>query len=200
MKVKYLLILTLLAAGLLLSGCYLDSPRTLGTPMPTLIPATPAQFASLAVPPTPAGKTTCRVHAVDLLGAWAAANAPETAPFLFTDLDGQTCQGSFAADIEPLFMTSNLWYPGAPACNTCHSADVKLAWAQLDLSSYAGVLAGSRRASPEAKGNNILGISEAGVDWGKAILHTQLASLRMPPGRPASANDPAGPVVSAGSR
>lgn len=200
MKASVSLILILLAAGLLLSACYIDSPRTLGTPMPTIIPATPAQFASLAIPPTPAGKTVCQVHAVDLLGAWATANAPQNDPFPFTDLDGETCQGSFAADIEPLFTTSNLWYPGAPACKTCHYADVKLAWAQMDLSSYAGILAGSRRVSAQATGNNILGISPAGVDWSKAILHTQLTSLRMPPGRPASANDPQGPLVNAGSR
>lgn len=200
MKPNRRLILTLLAAGLLLSACYLDSPRTLGTPMPTIIPATPAQFASLVIPPTPAGKSLCQVYAVDLLGAWATANAPESDPFPFTDVDGQTCQASFEADIQPLFTTPNLWYSGAPACNTCHYADVKLAWAQLDLSSYAGILAGSRRTGPEAKGNNILGLSAAGVNWGQAILYTQLTTLRMPPGRPPSANDPRGPLVSAGSR
>ncbi|MFM8321876.1 MAG: hypothetical protein ACKOC5_13265 [Chloroflexota bacterium] len=53
--------------------------------------------------------------------------------------------------------------------------------------------------TPDAKGNNILGISEAGTDWSKAILFTQLTTGRMPPGRPAGM-DPNGPVISAGTK
>ncbi len=213
------MVLGLLAVGLalVLSGCYANSLRSLGTPMPTLIPATPPQFVSLPVqadlaaavsapagtpqgtPAAPQEKTPCRVRAGELLGAWVAAQAPESDSFPFTDAAGETCQGTFSDDIQPLFTKSNTWYAGAPPCITCHYGDLKNAWAQLDLSSYAGILAGSRRASPEAKGNNILGMSDAGVDWGKAILYTQITTHRMPPGRPAN-DDPNGPLVTAGSK
>jgi hypothetical protein len=209
-RTKGFVILGLLALLVLpmLSGCYANSTRTLGTPIPTQIPATPPQFASLPIrevvlASTP-GRTVCKVKAVDLLGAWVTAGAPETDPFAFTDLSGDTCQGTFAEDIQPLFTLSNTWYPAAPPCTSCHYEDLTKAQAQLDLSSYAGILAGSRRASPEAKGNNILGMSDAGTDWSKAILSTQLTTFRMPPGHPAAtqpaAGDQAGPVVPAGSK
>lgn len=200
----FTLVLLALLVVLALSGCYANSTRILGTPIPTQIPATPPRFVSLPIQPTETGKTVCRVKAVDLLGAWVTAGAPETDPFPFADVSGDTCQGTFAVDIQPLFTVSNAWYSGAPPCISCHYADLKNSWAQLDLSSYAGILAGSRRASPETKGNNILGMSDGGTDWSKAILYTQLATFRMPPGHPAAtqaaAGDPAGPVVPAGSK
>ena len=77
----------------------------------------------------------------------------------------------------------------------------------MDLSSYAGILAGSRRANAEPKGNDILG----GGNWDDALLHkmlyapdgkTQLDPVRpaMPLGRsdlnpPIDAN---GPIIPAG--
>ncbi|MFM8321877.1 MAG: hypothetical protein ACKOC5_13270 [Chloroflexota bacterium] len=124
-----LLLVVLLA--LALAGCYPASTQTLGTPMPTFVSANPPQFVSLDVPPTPQGQSVCRVKAVDLLGAWVAAGAPESDPFPFTDLAGDACQGSYAADIQPLFIRSNVWYPGVAACSTCHNADLVNAWAQL---------------------------------------------------------------------
>ena len=189
------IVVIFLFAALLLSACGGPNTATLGTPMPPAIPATPPQFASLDVQPPAAGQEPCRVHAVELIGAWVTAGAKETEPFPFTDLDGQSCQGDYAADIQPLFVHSNVWYTGAPACVTCHYAETATAWTQLDLSSYAGVVAGSRRATPDAKGTDILG---AGT-WEKAILFTQFNTLRMPPGRPAG-SDPKGPVIAAGVR
>ena len=195
-----LLVVILIGALVWLSACGAPNTKQLGTPMPTLIPATPPQFIALPVggmelrfTPTAAAQTACQVHAVDLIGAWAAAGAPETEPFPFTSVNGENCKGAFAADILPLFNTSNLWYTGAPACVTCHYADVTLAWAQLDLSSYAGIMAGSRRDSADAKGGSILGDG----NWEKAILLTQLKSGRMPPGGPPGRN-PQGPLVYAG--
>jgi hypothetical protein len=188
-----LLVAILIGAVVWLSACGAPNTQQLGTPMPTMIPATPPQFIVLPVTPTAAGQQTCQVHAVDLLGAWASAGAPETDPFSFTSVSGDTCKGTFAADIQPLFKTSNLWYEGAPACVVCHYADVGVAWAQLDLSSYAGIMAGSRRPSDTEKGGTILGDG----NWEKAILLTQLKSGRMPPGG-APGRNPQGPVVSAG--
>ncbi len=188
-----------------LAGCYGQSRATLGTPIPTYIPATPPQMAALELPPpapadaTPQPGDPCRVHAMDLLGAWVTAQTPESDPFPFTGLDGAACEATFQADVLPLFTQANLWYAGAPPCIACHYNDVKTAWAQLDLSSYAGILAGSRRASAEAKGSNILGQSDAGSDWNKAILFTQISSGRMPPGHPPVSDNP-GPVVQAGVR
>ena len=195
MKPQIILIFLLLAAVLLAACSSGPNTATLGTPMPVAVPPTPPQFASLAAPPPAAGQEPCRVHAVDLLGAWVTAGAKETDPFSFTDFQGEACQGTYAADVQPLFSRSNVWYTGAPACITCHYADTATAWAQLDLSSYAGVIAGSRRATPDAKGTDILGAG----NWEKSILFTQLNTLRMPPGRPAG-SDPKGPPVDAGVR
>jgi hypothetical protein len=54
----------------------------------------------------------------------------------------------------------------------------------MDLSSYAGILAGSRRASADAKGNDILGSG----NWGQSKLNEHLFVLKlMPFGRPPGA-------------
>ena len=149
--------------------------------------ATPSE-----APASAAGK--CRVRALDLLGAWAAAKAPETDPFLITDQDGQTCQAVFAADVLPLFSQANLWYTGAPSCRTCHGPDVGISYARLSLSDYAGIMAGSGRSSAQENGEDILG----GGDWQKSSLYDVLHGGLMPPNRPADVN-PDGPVIYAGS-
>jgi hypothetical protein len=162
------------------------------TPIPTLIPATlPA--ASAAAMNDNAGK--CQVRAVDLIGAWVNANKPEKNSFVFNDSKGKECLATFANDVQPLFITPNLWYPGAIACTTCHSADLKVAAAQMNLTTYADMLAGSRRADGAAKGNDIIGESGA---WEKARLYVVLSTRFMPMGVPAT-NNPAGPLVWAGA-
>jgi len=116
-------------------------PQT--TPIPTLIPATlPAPKVGADAAPA---KPRCRVAAVDLIGAWVDAGYSETEPFPFTDVKGQTCTATFAEDVQKLFLEANIWYDGAPACTTCHYADVVKATQNMDLSSYAGILAGSQR-------------------------------------------------------
>ncbi len=160
------------------------------TPMPTLIPATlpPADLSGAA------GPAKCRIGAIDLLGLWVEAGTPESDSFSFTDVDGKECQATFAEDVQPLFTESNLWYTGAVACVTCHHSDVTTASANMDLSSYAGILAGSYRTG-EGAGNDILG----GGDWQQAILFQKLSTGEMPLGRPASIPiDEHGPVISAG--
>jgi hypothetical protein len=138
--------------------------------------------------------TSCSIHAVDLIGAWVTAGSPETDPFSFTDINGKSCQGTFDADVLPLFITANLWYAGAPSCRTCHGPDVSISYARMDLSSYQGIMAGMARESTQAKGDDILG----GGNWEKAELNNVLSSGQMPPNKPAGL-DPKGPLIAAGS-
>ncbi len=161
------------------------------TPIPTLIPAS----LPLAAPGEQETKVSCQVTAVDLIGAWVNAGYPESDSFTFTDINEKDCTATFAGDVQKLFLEGNLWYSGAPACTTCHSAELNEATASMDLSTYEGMLAGSRRASSDETGNDILG---NGV-WEDSMLYTQLYVKQvMPFGRPPEV--PAeGPVIFAGS-
>lgn len=193
--------------GLYFFGCQTNNTCTgialpVTTPIPTLIPATlPApQVGAAAVAATP----KCRVAAADLVAAWIDAGYPETDPFSFTDVKGQTCTATFQADVQRLFLEANVWYDGAPACTTCHNADIANNQKNMDLSSYAGILAGSNRVGDKAaKGDDILG----GGDSQKALLYlmlyapggqTTINRPAMPLGRPASVPDK-GPIISAGT-
>ena len=160
------------------------------TPIPTLVPATlPVQQANAG-----GAAAKCKVAAVHLIGAWVSAGYSETEPFTFTDADGQTCQAAFKKDVQPLFLESNLWYAGALACASCHNSDVANASANMDLSSYQGMLMGSRRTDPTAKGNDIFG----GGVWENSLLYEMLYVRKyMPLGRPPEL--PAeGPIIYAG--
>ena len=170
------------------------------TPVPTLLAATmPApKVGAEAVAATP----KCSLAALNLIGAWVSAKYPEKDTFTFTDAKGANCTATFKDDVQRLFVTPNLWYDGAPACTTCHYADVAKATMNMDLSSYAGIVAGSHRVNGAAKGNDILG----GGNWADALLHkmlfapdgkTAIGRPAMPLGRPATV--PAeGPMISAG--
>lgn len=149
------------------------------TPIPTLIAAT------LPAPQVAAGPAKCAVRAVDMFASWINSGYPETEPFDVVSQDGSLCTASFKVDVLPVFNEANLWYPGAPACTTCHNTTLAATGAQMDLSSYSGILAGSRRASPDAKGNDILG----GGNWEQSLLYEVLITRRgqalaMPLGRP----------------
>ena len=162
------------------------------TPIPTIIPAAmPVAQAGDAAP-----KVACQVTAVGLIGAWVDAGYPEDEAFTFTDVNGAECTGEYGEDVTPLFQEGNLWYTGAPACTTCHNSTLVEATAAMDLSSYEGILAGSRRASADVQGNDILG----GGIWEDSLLYTQLyVEQVMPQGRPADV--PAeGPVIFAGGQ
>lgn len=175
-------------------------PQSDLTPIPTLraatLPAPKVGAEALAVTPK------CSIAALNLIGAWVSSGYSEKEAFSFTDLKGQNCAATFKDDVQKLFVTPNLWYDGAPACTTCHYALVAKAVKNMDLSSYAGILAGSNRVNGAAKGNDILG----GGNWADALLHkmlfapngkTLIGRPAMPFGRPATV--PAeGPVISAG--
>lgn len=134
------------------------------TPIPTLIPATmPAMeitTGQIAV------SDQCRIIAVDLIGAWVAAGSSETDIFQFIDSNGKNCEATFA-EVKPLFVEANLWYSGSLSCVSCHSVDVSVSPAQLDLSSYAGIIAGSHRADAESSGTDILGAGS----WKSSLLY-----------------------------
>ena len=141
------------------------------TPIPTLLPATlPAKetgSGELAI------SNQCRVLAVDLIGAWVAAGSSETEVFQFTDINRQNCESTFE-EVRPLFIEANFWIPGSLSCVSCHSVDVTISPAQLDLSSYAGILAGSRRADAESKGTDILGAGK----WDGSLLYEFLSTSK----------------------
>ncbi|MBN2387921.1 MAG: hypothetical protein JXB85_12960 [Anaerolineales bacterium] len=192
------LFLILFLAALYFGNCgfgqecgYSNLPEIIHTPIPTLLPA------SLPTPQTGPGSaaaTRCTVQAETLLAAWVNAGVPERQPFAFTDVNGIACQATFA-DLQPLFAEGNLWYTGAVACTTCHNSTLSAAAAGMDLSDYTGILAGSRRASLEASGNDILG----GGDWAASKLNEQLFVLeKMPFGRPQGAVPAGGPTLLAG--
>lgn len=159
------------------------------TPIPTLLPAT------LPAMETGNGKVVtsdqCRVAAMDLIGAWVDAGASETEAFQFTDMNGQNCESVFG-EVKPLFVEANFWVPGSLACVSCHSVDVTISPAQLDLSSYAGIIAGSRRADAESKGTDILGAGK----WQGSLLYEFLSTNKADvPGHTETVSDL---VISAG--
>jgi hypothetical protein len=138
------------------------------TPVPTLIPAT------LPAIEMPAGDVVapdvCRVAAVDLIGAWVEAGSSETEAFQFTDVNERDCEATFA-DVKPLFVNANLWYSGPLSCVSCHSVDLAVSPAELDLSSYEGILAGSRRAEDGSEGTDIL----TDGNWRSSLLYRFIA-------------------------
>ncbi|NMB86884.1 MAG: hypothetical protein GYA17_00910 [Chloroflexi bacterium] len=165
------------------------------TPIPTLIPAT-AVAAPVLYQQTNVIQGDCPIAALDLIGAWVTAGKPETDPFEFQGMDGSTCQGTFEDDIHPLFTVPNLWFTGAIACSSCHGPEVNQSAAQMDLSTYAGVLAGSRRESPDdPKGEDILG---SDTSWEESKLYIQIFTRQMPMGRPIDSPQK-GPTVHAGT-
>lgn len=160
------------------------------TPIPTLIPAgMPALDLEGDAP-----KVACQVTAVGLIEAWVTVGYSETESFTLTDANGLICTATFTEDVQKLFLEGNIWYSGAPACTTCHNTTLNEATASMDLSSYQGMLLGSRRTGVAA-GNDIFGDGT----WEDSLLYKQLYVLRaMPQGRPADV--PAeGPVIFAGS-
>jgi mono/diheme cytochrome c family protein len=166
-------------------------PAIIHTPIPTLAPASlPTQAAAL---PT-AARAVCSVTGRDLLNGWVSAGYTETQPFNFRDINGNICQATFT-DVSTLFNQPNIWYPGALSCDACHNSDVSIAAAGLDMSSYAGILAGAKRTSSVSQGEDILG----GGNWEKSILNEQLFVYQlMPFGAPPGVLAANGPILQAG--
>ncbi len=145
-------------------------------PLPTLTPE------RTAPPPTEAASALaetsgCQVKAVDLIGAWVDAGASDSTPFEFTDLDGNTCEGTFTDDILPLFTQANAWFDGSPACASCHNGNTETSLHEMDLTSYEGIMKGGDVLSAPP-GSPII----VPGDWKASKLRGRLRNNRMPPG------------------
>jgi hypothetical protein len=117
------------------------------------------------------------VAATDLIGAWVSAGHPETEPFPFTDLNGQSCEGTFA-DIQPLFVENSIWFLGSLGCVSCHNADLTDRSAGLDLTSYQAISLGTKRvAGSSSAGTDIFG----GGDLEKSLLYQVLTKRGLTP-------------------
>jgi hypothetical protein len=162
----WLSIIYVSSCGLTLT-CGQAAQKVERTPIPTLIPAahSEAQMGEGA-----AEFNKCEVAATDLIGAWIAAESPETESFTFSDVNGDPCEGMYAADIQPLFVENSLWYKGAIGCVSCHNADLSERSAGLDLTTYAAIAMGSGRADAASKGSDILG----GGVMDKSVLYDVL--------------------------
>ena len=167
-------------------------PEIIHTPIPTLIPAT---LPAVGMGTSEVVEAKCTVTARMLLSTWVSSGFPEADTFQFQDINGNTCQATFT-DVQPLFSEANLWYDGALACSSCHNSDIATSSANMDLSSYAGILAGGKRTSPEAIGEDILG----GGSWDQSKLNDMLfVKQQMPFGRPPGAVALDGPTMLAGT-
>ncbi|NJC98633.1 MAG: hypothetical protein C3F07_16670 [Anaerolineales bacterium] len=174
--------------------CHQAAPLVDRTPIPTLIPVSHSE-SQMGSGMTEFDK--CQIHASDLVGAWVAAGYPETDPFPFVDTSGQNCTGTYAEDIQPLFVENSLWHPGALGCISCHNADLTDRSGGLDLTSYNGIVLGSRRVpgSTLSKGNDILG----GGDWQTSLLYEVLVNQGLAPQGHSADAPVTDPILYAGS-
>ena len=152
-------------------NCIQGAQLVVRTPIPTLIPVKHAQGQGQPQP-APAEFNKCKVGAVDLIGAWMEAGHTETEAFPFTDLNGQSCEATYA-DLQPLFRDNSIWFRGSLGCVSCHNADLTDRSAGLDLSTYEAISLGSRRvAGSTSPGTDIFG----GGDLEKSLLYQVLTT------------------------
>jgi hypothetical protein len=184
---SWLTLIYVSSCGFTLS-CNRAAPYVIRTPVPTLIPVSMKEIQ--ATQKAPSEFAACYASATDLIGAWVTAGSPETEPFPFTDANGVNCQGTFATDIQHLFVENQLWYTGSLGCTSCHNADLTDRSGGLDLSSYQGIIAGSNRSYEGAKGTDILG----GGNWESSKLHDVLLVQGLVPAGHSPDVDPVAPV------
>jgi len=154
--------------------CIQGGPLVIRTPIPTLIPAEQSTPQAVA---GPAEFNKCQVAAADLVGAWVSTGHSEDEPFPFIDINGQTCEGVYADDIQPLFVENSLWFPGSLGCVSCHNGNLSDRSAGLDLTSYETMHMGSQRADANANGNDIFGDG----NWETSLLHEVLVDQSLVP-------------------
>jgi hypothetical protein len=177
-------------------SCNQAAPIVVRTSIPTLIPVSHPESQGTQAPALQQFDA-CQVSAADLIGAWVSAGSSETEPFPFSDVNGNPCEGTFAEDIQRLFMENNLWYVGAIGCTSCHNAELTERSGGLDLSSYQGILAGTNRSYEGATGTDILG----GGNWDTSSLHDVLFVHGLVPEGHSPDVEPIGPVfIYAGHR
>lgn len=161
-------------------NCYQASPLVIRTAIPTLIPVSHEVEGSAEMPEFEG----CLVSGTDLIGAWVTAGSPESEPFPFNDVNGDPCEGTYADDIQHLFVDNSVWYTGQLGCTSCHNADLTERSARLDLSSFEGVMMGAQNES-------ILGNG----DWESSSLHTVLVTQGLGPDGHDPDAEPIGPIL-----
>lgn len=175
-------------------NCIQGAPLVVRTPVPTLIPYGEAEQQTGMI--TEGEFSQCRVVATDLIAAWAMAGHSESEPFEFTDLDGQSCEATFA-DIQPLFVENSIWEPGALGCVSCHNAELTDRSGGLDLSSYEAISLGTRRvAESTSPGTDIFGDEE----WEGSLLHEVLVNQGLTPLGHSPDEPPNQPIIYVGQR
>lgn len=145
-----------------------------------------AAMAAVAVMPAQAevmDSTPGAIKAVDLMGTWVSAGAPN-GKFSYKDMSGNDTAATFDADILPLFTKDNIWGDDLPSCASCHSGNTEESLHEMDLTSYKGImLGGDVLAQPP--GVPLFGQSKVGetnYDWGHSKMRDRLRNNRMPPG------------------
>jgi hypothetical protein len=116
--------------------CRQAAPKVDRTPIPTLIPVSHAE-AQMEMGKTEFNK--CQISALDLIGAWVSANSPETGAFPFVDVNGRSCTGTYADDVQPLFVENSIWRVGEIGCVSCHNAASVDRNGGLDMVTYAAI-------------------------------------------------------------
>lgn len=123
------------------------------------------------------------IKAVDLMGTWVKAGAPNGA-FSYKDAGGHDVAATFDADILPLYTEDNIWGDDLAACSSCHTGNTEESLHEMDFTSYAGMmLGGDVLAKPP--GVPMFGQSKVGAtdfDWGHSKMKQRLRDNRMPPG------------------
>ena len=182
MKRGVILLLTTLMGSALIgacaSGALPTAPPTEPPPLPT--PTEPPAIETHTLDAT----SGAAAKAVDLIGAWVNAGAPETDTFEYTGVDGKTYTGDFQTDVLPLFTQNGVWYEGSQACTGCHFGNTENSYHEMDLTTYEGILTGADSLS-SPPGVSILGASAVGAtdfDWSHSKLRARMRNNRMPPG------------------
>lgn len=157
--------------------CVQASPLVIRTPVPTLIPA--AHTADLGSSGT-SDFSGCLVSAQDLVGAWVTAGGSEAQAFPFTSVSGQSCEATYANDVQYLFVDNNIWSAGQLGCTSCHNADLTDRSGGIDLSSHQAIV-----------DSGILGDG----NWESSRLHAVLVDQGFVPEGHSSEAEPLAPVL-----
>jgi len=116
--------------------CRQAAPKVERTPIPTLIPVSHSE-SEMEMGMAEFNK--CQVSAMDLIGDWVDADTPETDVFTFVDVNGQSCAGTYAEDIQPLFYENSIWRVGVIGCVSCHNLASDDKNGGLDMETYDAI-------------------------------------------------------------
>jgi len=124
-----------------------------------------------------ASSTTDTNRLMKVVDAWLGSGAPN-GPFPYTPAGSSEEMRNFDNDILPLFTTPGVWAPATPACNSagCHNG---VGGAHdLDMSTYASILAGTDGGTEAIV---LTGTDPEKEDyWQESMLRQRLRNNRMP--------------------